>query len=193
MVSMAKITCDTTNCGVNGKNSPSTPHNVVSKVNFCKGCLLKFTFDTTFCGVEGEFLPSTPQFVEAKVNFCHRHHNLWCSSRNVSTAPNTLTEAEIVGVWKTKSYLEGFVFRLAWYLGKVRKFKNCTCTHLKVRDDIWKGWRKSPPPPWIGLRSKHLNNNSTRWSPIQVLTHQFLLNFKYRLANYFPTELPVLG
>ena len=40
--------------------------------------------------------------------------------------------------------------------------------------------------------SKRLKNNSTWRSPIQVLTHQLLLNFKYRLANYFPTDLPVL-
>ena len=92
------------------QNSPSTPQNVVPKVNFRRHPLQKFTFDTTFCGVEGEFLPSTPQFVVSKVTFCHRHHNLWCSSRNFSSAPNFSTGAEIVGVWKTKSYLEDFYF-----------------------------------------------------------------------------------
>ena len=113
---------DTTKCGVDGKNSPSTLQNVVLKVNFYKGCLLKFTFNTTYCGVEGKFLPSTtncgveggflpstPQFVVSKVNFCHRHQqNLWCTSRNFLSAPNISTGAEIVGVWKTKSYLEYF-------------------------------------------------------------------------------------
>ena len=99
---------NTTNCGVNGKNSPSTPQNVVSKVNFRRHPLQKFTFDTTFCGVEGEYLPLTPQFLVAKVNFCHRHHNLWCLSTIFSSAPNILIGAKILGVWKTKSYLEDF-------------------------------------------------------------------------------------
>ena len=103
---------NTTNCGFDGKNSPSTPQNVVSKLNFCKGCLQKFIFDTPFCGVEGEFLQLTPQFVELKANICHRHHNLWCLCRNFSNAPNISTGAEIVGVWKTKTYLEDF---LCWF------------------------------------------------------------------------------
>ena len=52
------------NIGGTWKISTRTPQiMVVSKLNFCKGCLLKLTFNTTFCGVEGEFLPSTPQFV----------------------------------------------------------------------------------------------------------------------------------
>ena len=57
----------------------------VSKVNLCKGWLLKFTF----CGAKGEF-----------------HHNLWCLSRNFSCAPNISTGAEIVGAWKTKKLSE---------------------------------------------------------------------------------------
>ena len=40
---------------------------------------------------------------------------------------------------------------------------------------------------------KHFNkNNTTRPSAIHVLTNQLLLNFKYGLANYFFTGLPVL-
>ena len=66
---LKKLYSDTTNCGVDGKNSPSTPQNVVSKVNFRRHPLQKFTFDTTFCGGEGEFLPSTPQFVVSEYNF----------------------------------------------------------------------------------------------------------------------------
>ena len=38
-----------------------------------------------------------------------------------------------------------------------------------------------------------MKKTSTRGSPVQVLTRQSLLDFKYRLANYFSTELPVLG
>ena len=53
-------------------------------------------------------MPSTPQFVVSKGNFCYWHHNKWCPSRNFSSAPNNLTRAEIVGFWKTKSYLEDF-------------------------------------------------------------------------------------
>ena len=68
-----KFTFDTTNCGVNGKSSLSTPQNVVSKVNFRRHALQKITFDTTF--------------VVSKVNFCHWHHNLWCQSWNFSCAP----------------------------------------------------------------------------------------------------------
>ena len=49
------------------------------------------------------------QFVVSKVNYCHRHHNLWCPSGNLSSAPNISTGAEIVGVWKTKSCLEDFM------------------------------------------------------------------------------------
>ena len=106
---------DTTNCGVDGKNSPSTPQIVVSMVKihyrhhnlWCRRWI--FVIVTTNCGHEGGFLPSTPQFVVSKVNFCHRHQqNLWCTSRNFLSAPNISTGAEIVGVWKTKSYLEDF-------------------------------------------------------------------------------------
>ena len=107
-----KFTFDTTNCGVDGKNSPSRPQNVVSKVDFRRHPLQKSTLDTTLCGVEGEFLPSTPQFVMSQVIFCHRHHNLWCPRRNFSSVPNISTVAEIVGVWKTKSYLEDFSYKV---------------------------------------------------------------------------------
>ena len=59
-----------------------------------------FAIDTTICG--------------SKANFCHRHHNLRCPSRNFSSAPNISTGAEIVGVWKTKCYLEDFYLSLTF-------------------------------------------------------------------------------
>ena len=117
------------NCGVNGKNSSLTPQNVVSKVNFCKGCLLKFTFDTTFCGVEGEFLPLTPQFVVSKVNFSHQHFIFWCPSKKFSSAPNiSLIGAKTVmvwgkkGIWKTLWIMEFFGI-----MGKRKLFQAIPC------------------------------------------------------------------
>ena len=38
-----------------------------------------------------------------------------------------------------------------------------------------------------------IRRTEPRWSPIQELSHQLLLKFKYRLANYFSTKLPVHG
>ena len=75
---------------------------MVSKVNFCHrdhklwSRRWIFAIDTTICGVEGEFLPSTPtEFLVSEEKFFK--------------CPNISTGAEIVGVWKTKSYLEDFL------------------------------------------------------------------------------------
>ena len=65
-----------------------------------------FNSDTTNSGVDGKSSLSTPQFMVSKLNFCHQHHNLWCPSRDISSGPNISTEAEIVGVWKTKKLSE---------------------------------------------------------------------------------------
>ena len=46
--------------------------------------------------------PSTQHFLVSKVNFSHQHHNFWCPSSNFSSAPNTSTGAEIVGVLENK-------------------------------------------------------------------------------------------
>ena len=66
---------DTTNCGVDGKNSPSTPQIVLSMAKIhlrhhILWCRMKiFAIDTTICGVEGGFLPATPQFVVSELKF----------------------------------------------------------------------------------------------------------------------------
>ena len=39
------------------------------------------------------------------------------------------------------------------------------------------------------LNDKQLKNYTTRWSPIQKLTHQLLLNFKYRHVNYWTQNI----
>ena len=45
------------------------------------------------------------------MNFCHQHQqNLWGPSRNFLSAPNISAGAEIVGVRKTKSYLEDVMY-----------------------------------------------------------------------------------
>ena len=69
---------NTTNCGVHGKNSPSTPQIVVSMAK------IRLWHHKMWCprlilgGIPCKNSTSTPHFVVSKENFCNWHHNLWC-------------------------------------------------------------------------------------------------------------------
>ena len=58
--------------------------------------------------VDGKFLPSTPQFVVPKLNFAIDTTIYGVGVEIFQVPPNISTGAKIVGVWKTKSYLEDF-------------------------------------------------------------------------------------
>ena len=128
-----KSTFHTTNCGVDDKNSPLTPKNVVQR----------WLLGGTTCKKS----PMTPLFVVSKVKFCHQYHNLWCQRRIFAT-DTTIYFSSARGfakqkvIWKTFYQIKFFIvlwvifslclpFLVAW-LSKSKKIFRETWTEHQI-------------------------------------------------------------